>query len=74
MRKRQGCQRFSPDGWHKGHGQGHCDRHDNRIGNIDHAMLRPGRFDKIVEVPSPDKVGRMDIFKTLQGEEAGRKP
>ena len=35
----------------------------NRLENIDHAMLRPGRFDKIIEVPPPDKEARGQIFR-----------
>ncbi len=35
----------------------------NRLENIDHAMLRPGRFDKIIEVPAPDREARSQIFK-----------
>lgn len=29
---------------------------------IDKAMLRPGRFDKIINIPYPDKEGRHEIF------------
>jgi transitional endoplasmic reticulum ATPase len=35
----------------------------NFMENIDPAMLRPGRFDKIVEVPLPDKDSRAQIFR-----------
>lgn len=35
----------------------------NRIDLLDPALLRPGRFDRIIEVPMPDAVGRMEIFK-----------
>jgi proteasome regulatory subunit len=35
----------------------------NRIDLLDPALLRPGRFDRIIEVPSPDAEGRMEIFK-----------
>ncbi|KAA8492652.1 Cell division cycle protein 48-like [Porphyridium purpureum] len=38
----------------------------NRIDMIDGALLRPGRFDEIVEVPLPDKQTRGDIVR-LQG-------
>lgn len=35
----------------------------NFMEKIDPAMLRPGRFDKIIEVPTPDKIARSQIFK-----------
>ena len=35
----------------------------NRLDVIDEAILRPGRFDVIIEVPSPDKEAREKIFK-----------
>ncbi|KAG5859732.1 ATPase [Encephalitozoon hellem] len=35
----------------------------NRIESIDKAILRPGRFDKILKVPLPSKEGCVDIFK-----------
>lgn len=35
----------------------------NRIDMIDSALLRPGRFDRIIEVPLPDIKGRENIFK-----------
>lgn len=37
----------------------------NRPDIIDPAMLRPGRFDKLVYVPLPDGPGRAGILKTL---------
>ncbi len=35
----------------------------NRADMIDRALLRPGRFDKIVEVPMPNKSGRLKILE-----------
>jgi transitional endoplasmic reticulum ATPase len=35
----------------------------NRADMIDRALLRPGRFDKIVLVPIPDKAGRIKILE-----------
>lgn len=35
----------------------------NTINNLDSAALRPGRFDKVIHVPIPDKKGREEIFK-----------
>ncbi len=35
----------------------------NRIDILDPAILRPGRLDRLIEVPLPDKNGRMEIFK-----------
>ncbi|MBD0298949.1 MAG: CDC48 family AAA ATPase, partial [Nitrososphaera sp.] len=35
----------------------------NRPDIIDEALLRPGRFDRILEVPAPDKDARMHIFQ-----------
>jgi len=35
----------------------------NRIDIIDSAMLRPGRFDLILQVPPPDREARLEIFK-----------
>ncbi|MDP2218177.1 MAG: proteasome-activating nucleotidase [Methanolobus sp.] len=35
----------------------------NRIDLLDPALLRPGRFDRVIEVPLPDEQGRTEIFK-----------
>ena len=35
----------------------------NRVDLIDSALLRPGRFDRIIEVPLPDAKGRENVFK-----------
>lgn len=35
----------------------------NRPDIIDEALLRPGRFDRILEVPTPDKAARKQIFQ-----------
>lgn len=35
----------------------------NRPDIIDEALLRPGRFDRILEVPAPDKDARKQIFR-----------
>lgn len=35
----------------------------NRIDLLDPALLRAGRFDRVIEIPSPDQVGREVIFK-----------
>ncbi len=34
----------------------------NRIDILDPAILRPGRFDRLIEVPLPDYGGRIEIF------------
>jgi cell division protease FtsH len=36
----------------------------NRIEDMDEALLRPGRFDRKVHVPLPDRVGRRAILST----------
>ncbi len=35
----------------------------NRLDIVDEALLRPGRFDRIIEVPNPDAKGRRNIFE-----------
>jgi len=35
----------------------------NRVDILDPAILRPGRFDRLIEVPLPDLEGRYEIFK-----------
>lgn len=35
----------------------------NRFDMLDRAILRPGRFDRLIEVPKPDKEGRKRIFE-----------
>jgi proteasome regulatory subunit len=35
----------------------------NRIVILDRALLRPGRFDRIIEIPLPDETGRLSILK-----------
>jgi proteasome regulatory subunit len=35
----------------------------NRIDLLDPALLRPGRFDRVIEVPIPDEEGRAEILK-----------
>jgi len=39
----------------------------NRVDMLDPALLRPGRFDRIIEIPLPDKAGRLDILKIHAG-------
>jgi proteasome regulatory subunit len=35
----------------------------NRFDMLDRAILRPGRFDRLIDVPKPDEVGRELIFE-----------
>jgi proteasome regulatory subunit len=35
----------------------------NRVDMLDPALLRPGRFDRIIMVPLPDKKARLEILK-----------
>ena len=35
----------------------------NRVDLLDPALLRPGRFDRLIEVPLPDFKGRLEILK-----------
>jgi transitional endoplasmic reticulum ATPase len=45
----------------------------NRIDMVDPALLRPGRFDKIITVPLPDKEAREEILKIhLKGKPIGK--
>ena len=40
----------------------------NRIDILDPAMLRPGRFDRIIEIPMPNVESRTEIFKIHSSE------
>jgi proteasome regulatory subunit len=35
----------------------------NRADMLDPALLRPGRFDRLIEIPLPDKDARLEILK-----------
>ena len=35
----------------------------NRVDLLDPALLRPGRFDRVIEVPLPEEAGRLEILK-----------
>jgi len=39
----------------------------NRIDILDSALLRPGRFDKLVEIPMPDEAARLAVLKVHAG-------
>jgi transitional endoplasmic reticulum ATPase len=39
----------------------------NRPDMVDPAILRPGRFDRLIYVPEPDKDSRLEIFKIYTG-------
>ena len=39
----------------------------NRVDMLDPALLRPGRFDRIIEIPLPDSTGRLEILKIHSG-------
>ena len=39
----------------------------NRVDMLDHALLRPGRFDRILEIPLPDADSRREILKIHSG-------
>ncbi|HJJ69653.1 MAG TPA: AAA family ATPase, partial [Methanocorpusculum sp.] len=45
----------------------------NRPDMLDAALLRPGRFDRLIKIPAPDADARMQIFRvhTRKMEEAG---
>jgi len=45
----------------------------NRIDMLDPAILRPGRFDRIIEIPLPNIDGRREIFKVHLKRMAGDK-
>lgn len=45
----------------------------NRLDMLDPAVLRPGRFDQIIEIPLPDEESRAEIFKVhLRGKPLAR--
>jgi proteasome regulatory subunit len=39
----------------------------NRVDMLDPALLRPGRFDRILEIPLPDEDSRYEILKIHSG-------
>ena len=40
----------------------------NRPGAIDSALVRPGRFDRIIYMPLPDAMGRAQILKVTSND------
>ena len=46
----------------------------NRPDILDEALLRPGRFDRIIEIPIPTPAGRADIFRIHAHPMAIREP
>ncbi len=40
----------------------------NRAEILDHALLRPGRLDRLIEIGLPDQEGRLEIFKVHTAE------
>ncbi|HNX17363.1 MAG TPA: proteasome-activating nucleotidase [Methanoregula sp.] len=39
----------------------------NRVDMLDPALLRPGRFDRLIKIPLPDMTARLDILKIHSG-------
>jgi proteasome regulatory subunit len=35
----------------------------NRVDMLDPALLRPGRFDRLIKIPLPDRMARLEILK-----------
>lgn len=44
----------------------------NRLEMVDNALLRPGRFDRLIEVPLPDQKGRQAILQVHVNKAQGR--
>jgi len=38
----------------------------NLLGNVDPSLLRPGRFEHVILVPSPDQEGRLEVMRSLE--------